>query len=65
MKLSIVQEDTRYWRVDGEKFMWGSEEKMSCYFAAVNRNKRSITLDVKHKEGRNVLLSLAKRADVL
>jgi succinate---hydroxymethylglutarate CoA-transferase len=45
--------------------MWGAEDKMSCYFAAVNRNKRSITLDVKHEEGRNILLKLVKQADVL
>jgi succinate--hydroxymethylglutarate CoA-transferase len=38
---------------------------MSCYFAAVNRNKRSITLDVKKEEGKAILLHLANDADVL
>lgn len=38
---------------------------MSYYFAAVNRNKRSITLDVKKKEGKEILLSLVKDADIL
>jgi succinate--hydroxymethylglutarate CoA-transferase len=38
---------------------------MSCYFVAVNRNKRSITLDVKRKEGKSILLTLVKTADVL
>lgn len=58
-------DDTRYWRVDGETATWGKEDKMSYYFAAVNRNKRSITLDVKHEEGRKVLLDLVKTSDVL
>ncbi|KAK0110502.1 hypothetical protein ONS96_002111 [Cadophora gregata f. sp. sojae] len=58
-------DDTRYWRVDGETSTWGHEEKLSYYFAAVNRNKRSFTLDVKQEEGRKVLLNLAMNSDVL
>lgn len=38
---------------------------MSFYFNAVNRNKRSITLDLKKAEGREILLNLAKSSDVL
>ncbi|KAH7336230.1 CoA-transferase family III domain-containing protein [Rhexocercosporidium sp. MPI-PUGE-AT-0058] len=44
--------------VDGETATWGKEDKLSYYFAAVNRNKRSITLDVKKEEGKKILLSL-------
>ncbi|KAF8864617.1 CoA-transferase family III [Acephala macrosclerotiorum] len=58
-------DDTRYWRVDGERAIWGKENNMSCYFAAVNRNKRSITLDVKKAEGKEILLKLVKNADIL
>ncbi|KAL5317475.1 hypothetical protein ACEPPN_014570 [Leptodophora sp. 'Broadleaf-Isolate-01'] len=58
-------DDTRYWRVDGETPTWGKENKMSYYFAAVNRNKRSITLDVKREEGKKILLSLVEKADIL
>lgn len=35
------------------------------FFAALNRNKRSVTLDLKTVEGRRTLAHMAKRADVL
>lgn len=38
---------------------------MSSYFAATNRNKESICLDLKTAEGRSVLLTLLRTADVL
>lgn len=34
-------------------------------FRALNRNKRSLTLDLKQPEGREILLKLLKRADIL
>ncbi|MFC0385162.1 CaiB/BaiF CoA transferase family protein [Muricoccus vinaceus] len=37
----------------------------SSYFLSVNRNKRSIALDLKSKEGRETALSLAGQADVV
>lgn len=38
---------------------------MSFYFASVNRNKRSVTLDLKRKEALDILYRLAKESDVL
>jgi crotonobetainyl-CoA:carnitine CoA-transferase CaiB-like acyl-CoA transferase len=38
---------------------------MSAVFAAVNRNKRGIALDLRHPEGARLLRQLAERADVL
>jgi len=37
----------------------------STYYMAVNRGKKSITLDLKHPEGRAVLIGLLKTVDVL
>lgn len=38
---------------------------MSPFFNAVNRNKRSITLNLKHPKGRGLLLDLLKDYDIL
>ena len=37
----------------------------AAYFCAVNRNKRSIGIDLASDGGRNLLLELAKNSDVL
>jgi crotonobetainyl-CoA:carnitine CoA-transferase CaiB-like acyl-CoA transferase len=51
-------DDTRAW---GPPFL-GAE---SAYFLSINRNKESLTLDVKRDAGRAVLQRLLDRADVL
>jgi succinate---hydroxymethylglutarate CoA-transferase len=38
---------------------------MSNYFAAINRNKRAITLNLKHERGKKIFMQLVKEADVL
>lgn len=39
--------------------------KMSHYFAAVNRNKKSLAVDMKSEAGRDIVAKLAAEADVL
>jgi CoA:oxalate CoA-transferase len=38
---------------------------LSWYFAGVNRNKRSLTLNLRREEGRAILSKLIRGADVL
>ncbi|MFW6069177.1 MAG: CaiB/BaiF CoA transferase family protein [Chloroflexota bacterium] len=52
-------DDTRRW---GPPF---DEHGESAYYQSVNRNKRSVTLNLKTAEGREVLRELARQADVL
>jgi len=51
-------DDTRTW---GPPFAGGE----SAYYLSVNRNKRSMTLNLAHPEGRRIGRELARRADVL
>ncbi len=40
-------------------------EGMGAWFAAVNRGKRSVAIDLKHPQGREIFLRLVRSADVL
>lgn len=44
---------------------WDSLPPESAYFLSVNRNKRSITVDLKQEHGRKIVHELIKSADVL
>ena len=58
-------DDTRGW---GPPFVSPQDEaagKESTYFLSANRNKESVTLDLKDDGDREVLLGLVSRADVL
>ena len=44
-------------------FMPGTKE--SAYFVGVNRNKRSVTLDIAKPEGQEIALALLERCDIL
>ncbi|MGA3297609.1 MAG: CoA transferase, partial [Candidatus Bathyarchaeia archaeon] len=51
-------DDTRSW---GPPFI----DSESAYFLSINRNKKSITLDLNTEEGRRIFYSLAEKSDVL
>ncbi len=55
-------DDTRGW---GPPFVGDGDERESTYFMAANRNKESITLDLKDGGDKQVLEALVRRADVL
>ncbi len=41
------------------------QNKNSTFFNAVNRNKRSIAIDLSKEEGRNIFIKLAETADII
>lgn len=55
-------DDSRAW---GPPFVMAGEEQVSTYFLSCNRNKESVTLDLKDDADRGILTELIRRADVL
>jgi len=55
-------DDSRGW---GPPFVGPPEARESTYFLSANRNKESITVDLKSDDGRSLLTRLVQRADVL
>ena len=55
-------DDTRGW---GPPFVWPEDEPISTYFLSCNRNKESVTLDLKSDDGRDTLTRLVRHGDVL
>ena len=49
----------------GDPFRGWGERNYSATFCSLNRNKKSITLDIRTGEGRDAALKLAQRADAL
>ena len=59
---SPTGDDTRSW---GPPFVGSDGERESSYFLSANRNKESLTLDLKDPDDADVLARLVERADVL
>ena len=55
-------DDTRGW---GPPFVGPEHARESTYFLSCNRNKESVTLDLKSDDGRQTLTRLIRHADVL
>ena len=55
-------DESRSW---GPPFVGAEEEPVSTYFMSCNRNKESVTADLKSDEGKELLTRLVARADVL
>ncbi len=58
-------DDTRAWGPPFLKDAQGHETKDSAYFMAVNRAKKSVTLDISTKEGQDIVRELAKTSDIV
>jgi succinate--hydroxymethylglutarate CoA-transferase len=46
-------------------YIGDAKNKISCYFASVNRNKKSICINLKSERGKEIIYDLAKNCDVL
>ena len=58
-------DETRAWKGKGEAESWKPDTgPISYFFSAINRNKRSITLDLKRPEGKQAVHRLVENGDV-
>ena len=55
-------DDTRGW---GPPFVGDEDDPISTYYLSCNRNKESVTLDLKADDGREILTRLVRHGDVL
>jgi crotonobetainyl-CoA:carnitine CoA-transferase CaiB-like acyl-CoA transferase len=55
-------DDTRGW---GPPFVGPADDPISTYYLSCNRNKESVTLDLKSGDGKDTLSRLVRHADVL
>lgn len=58
-------DDTRGWGPPYLRDSAGGDTSESAYYLSVNRNKRSVTIDLTQTEGRDLVRALAARSDVL
>ena len=59
-------DDTRAWGPPFAKNLDPSDPAQeSAYFLGVNRNKKSITVNIRSEEGRKLVQDLAKKVDIL
>lgn len=58
----MTGDDTRWW---GPPFVGEESTRESTYFMSCNRNKESVTAELKSQEGKDFLRRLVTRCDVL
>ena len=62
----IIGDETRQWRAVREGQYWKDDVPlMSLYYASINRNKRSVTLNLKSGKGVEIVKELMREADVV
>ena len=61
----VVGDDTRHWGPPFAKDAQGNDTAESAYFICINRNKRSITVDISKPEGQEIIRELAKESDIV
>ena len=60
-----IGDETRHWGPPFARDTLGRETTETAYFICINRNKRSITVDISQPEGQEIIRQLVKESDVL
>ena len=60
-----IGDDTRHWGPPFVKDVQGQDTAESTYFVCINRNKRSITVNLSKPEGQEIIRQLVLESDVL
>lgn len=58
-------DDTRTWGPPFLKDAQGADTTESAYYLSINRNKKSVAVDIAHEDGQALILSLLQSCDVL
>ncbi|MBU3621582.1 CaiB/BaiF CoA-transferase family protein [Polynucleobacter sp. CS-Odin-A6] len=61
----VAGDDTRHWGPPFVKDAQGKDTAESAYFVCINRNKRSITVDISKPEGQDIIRQLAQESDIV
>ena len=62
----LIGDETRQWRAVREGAYWkDTVPLMSLYYASINRNKRSVTVNLKSPKGVEIVKRLMREADVV
>ncbi len=61
----VVGDDTRHWGPPFLQDAEGNATQEASYYAACNRNKRSITVDIAQAQGQALIRTLALQSDIL
>ncbi|MBP7722488.1 MAG: CoA transferase [Alphaproteobacteria bacterium] len=58
-------DDTRFWGPPFLKDKDGNDTSESAYYLSINRNKKSVAIDISKKEGQEIIHKLLENSDVL
>ena len=61
----VVGDDTRHWGPPFLQDEHGNNTEQASYYAACNRNKRSVTIDMSKPEGQELIRTLALQSDIV
>ena len=59
-----VGDETRHWGPPFRKLKDDDSQRVATYFMSVNRNKRSMTVDLKHPDGKQIVRDLVAQSKV-